>query len=40
MKEQTSYDTSIGIKITAYNFVILLNQIYLSPKIQIMDGVV
>ena len=34
------YDVSIGMKIVAYNLVILLNQMYHRPKRQIMDVVV
>ena len=34
------YDTSIGMKIVAYNLVILLNQMYHRPKRQIMNVVV
>ena len=35
-----NYDVTIGIKIVAYNIIILINQIYQRPKRQIMDVVV
>jgi hypothetical protein len=35
-----NYDVSIGMKIVAYNIIIILNQIYSRPKRQIMDIVV
>jgi transposase, IS4 family len=35
-----NYDVTIGMKIVAYNIIILINQIYQRPKRQIMDVVV
>jgi len=35
-----NYDATIGMKIVAYNIIILMNQIYQRPKRQIMDVVV
>jgi len=35
-----NYDVTIGMKIVAYNIIILMNQIYQIPKRQIMDVVV
>jgi len=35
-----NYDVTIGMKIVAYNTIILINQIYQRPKRQIMDVVV
>jgi len=32
-----NYDVTIGIKILAYNIIILMNQIYQRPKSRIMD---
>jgi len=35
-----NYDVFIGMKIVAYNFIILLNQSYQRPKRHIMDALV
>ena len=35
-----NYDVSIGMKIVAYNIIILLNQMYQRPMRQIIDVIV